>query len=144
MSNSRQTLSGSEGSVFLDGSEIAKVTSVEATITFNYEDVYNGSDVDRKKVSQTGTGTISFQQTSSISANLLKKYMGGKEPRFVIEASLEDKDAISDQIESFTLNNVSFDSLPIINWQKGSVVTKELPFRFTPTDMQTNSMIKEE
>ena len=136
-----QTLNGSQGIVFLDGEEVGVVTQIEATVTFNYEDIFVGKDKDRKLVSQEGSGTLSFQPTRSTSAKIAQKYSQGKEPRFVIEAELSDPSAIDGGVESRTLNNVSFDSAQIMNWSVGAVVTNDLPFKFTPSDVQYTSDI---
>lgn len=140
----RQVLSGNSGRVWIDGEEVAIVASISATITNNYEDVQVGTDVDRRLVSQTGEGTITFKQVTSITSDIANKYKGGKDPRFVVEANLKDAAAINGQQEGYTINNVSFDSVPLINWEVGSLIEKELPFRFTPSDMQINSQIFDE
>lgn len=140
----RQALNGSYGRVWLDGVEVGILASISATITNNYEDVQVGTDVDRRLISQSGEGTLTVKQVNNISSDLASRYKGGKDPRFVIEANLADPSAINSQQEGYTLNNVSFDSVPLINWEVGTVIQKEMPFKFTPSDMQINDQIFDE
>lgn len=140
----RQTLKGTFGRVWLDGVEVGILSSVSATVTNNYEDVQVGSDVDRTLVSQTGEGTLTVKQVNNIATSIFERYKGGKDPRFVIEANLKDPSALNEQQEGYTLNNVSFDSIPLISWEVGSVIQKELPFKFTPSDVQVNDQIFDE
>lgn len=142
--SARQALRGTFGRVWVDGEEVGILTKIEATITNNYEDIQVGSDVDHTLVSQTGEGSLTFKQVNNLSTGIFERYKGGKDPRFVVEANLKDPAAINGQQEGYTLNNVSFDSVPLINWEQGTVIEKELPFRFTPSDVQVNDQIFDE
>lgn len=140
----RQALKGTFGRIWLDGVEVGILSNVNATITNNYEDVQIGVDVDRTLVSQTGEGTLTVKQVNNIATSIFERYKGGRDPRFVIEANLKDPSALNEQQEGYTLNNVSFDSIPLISWEVGSVIQKELPFKFTPSDVQVNDQIFDE
>lgn len=140
----RQALAGTFGRVWLDGVEIGIVTNIQATVNNTYEDVPVGTDIDRKLMSQTGEGSLTFNQVNNITSATFKKYQGGKDPRFVIEANLKDPNAINGQQEGYTINNVSFDSIPLINWENGALISKEMPFRFTPSDVIVNDEIFDE
>lgn len=139
-----QALRGTWGRVWIDGEEVGILVSITATITNNYEDIQVGPDVDRSMVSQTGEGSVVFKQVNNLSTSIAERYLGGKDPRFVIEANLKDPAAINGQQEGYTINNVSFDSVPLINWENGTVIQKELPFRFTVSDLQINDQIFDE
>lgn len=142
MANERQPLVGTWGRVWLDGEEVAKIQSITADVTNNYEDYYEGADVQRVKVSQQGTGTMTLQEVYNIAASLLSKYLEkGEEPHFVIETNLSDPSAYNKQQEAYTINHVSFDSIPFLNLSKGAVVTRELSFAFPPSKVQKNSEI---
>lgn len=142
--SARQAVKGTFGRVWIDGVEVGILSSVSATITNNYEDLQVGSDVDHTLVSQTGEGTLTFKQVNNLSTTIAERYRGGQDPRFVIEANLKDPSALNSQQEGYTINNVSFDSIPLINWETGAVISKELPFRFTPSDVQINDQIFDE
>ena len=136
-----QVLCGTWGRVWFDGTEVGNVTNITASITNNYEDVPVGSDVDRKLVSQTGEGTLTFNQTDNLTSKLAKAYQGGKDPRFVIETNLKDPSALNAQQEGYTINNISLDSVPFLGMEKGALISKEISFRFTPSDLVVNDEI---
>ncbi len=135
----QDVLTGSEAKVFLDGEEIGTWTNIEATVTINYDDVQIGFDVDRTPVSWQGDGSISWQSSNSMTVKLFNKLKGKRSARFTIEAELTKRETGETQME--TLNNVTFDSLPLSTWAKGEVVTNELSFRFTPSTTMTPQLI---
>lgn len=141
----RAPLVGTWGRVWLDGKEFAKVSSITAELTNNYQDYYQGQDVRRVKVSQSGTGSLTIQSVVSDCADLLKKYKDrGEEPHFTIETNLNDPGALNQQQEGYTLNEVSFDSVPFLGFEKGNVVTKDLSFAFPGSKVQVNAQVFDE
>lgn len=142
MANERQPLVGTWGRVWLDGTEVAKLQSITANVTNNFENYYEGADVQRVKVSQQGSGTLTLQEVYNVAAHLLEKYLAkGEEPHFVIETNLSDPSAYNKQQEAYTINQVSFDSIPFLNIAKGAVVTRELNFAFPPSKVQKNAEV---
>ncbi|MBQ8981619.1 MAG: hypothetical protein IJ077_08435 [Eubacterium sp.] len=142
MANERQPLVGTWGRVWLDGTEVAKIQSITADVTNNYENYYEGADVQRVKVSQQGSGTLTLQEVYNTAAYLLDKYLAkGEEPHFVIETNLSDPSAYNKQQEAYTINHVSFDSIPFLNLEKGAVVSRELNFAFPPSKVQKNAEV---
>lgn len=135
----RQVLQGTKAKVFLDGEEIGTWTNFSATVTINYEDVYIGSDVDRKEVSRTGEGSISHQVYNSIGAKLFNKLKSNKDLRFEIEAEITSDS--SGETQNMTIPGITFDSIPLANWEKGAVVTSEMAFRFPPSKVQFPQLI---
>lgn len=130
-----KTLRGSFGKVWLEGQEIGIVESIEASVAVDYSDIYVGFDKDRREVSQSGTGKVSFKPTLSDVTALYKQFRENKSKRFVIEANLADKAAEGGQEEGYQFNGVTFDEFPLAGWTKGEVVTKELNFAFPPSQM---------
>jgi hypothetical protein len=49
-------------------------------------------------------------------------------------ALVDDPDAVDGQKERCSVDNVWFNELSIMNFEKGKVVEKEFPFGFTPED----------
>ena len=47
---------------------------------------------------------------------------------------LEDPDAVDGQNERCSIDNVWFNELTLMTFEKGNVVSKEFPFGFTPED----------
>lgn len=135
----KQVLTGTNARVFLTGDELGFWTSFEANVTINYDDVYVGSDVDRKEVSRQGEGSINHQVTNSIGAKLFNKLKNNKDLRFEIEAEITS-DATG-EVQSMTIPGVTFDSIPLANWEKGGLVEGELSFRFPPSKVQFPQLI---
>lgn len=137
--NAKQVLVGTNARVFLAGDELGFWTDFSVTITPNYEDVYVGSDVDRTDVSWTGEGSISHQVTNSIGPKLYNKLKANRGLRFEIEAEIVSDD--TGEVQSMTIPGVTFDSIPLANWAKGSVVTGEMSFRFPASKIQFPQLI---
>lgn len=139
MTTAKDTLSGTDVKVWLNGEELGTWTNFEATVTINYQDVQIGYDVDRKAVSWQGDGTISHQATNSISVKLFNELKNNKDKRFVIEGELTKTSTGEKQSER--LEGVTFDSLPLSTWAKGEVVENEMAFRFLPSQSTISSLI---
>lgn len=135
-----ETISATNARVFLDGDEIGFWQSFSATVTINYEDVYVGSDVDRREVSRQGDGSLTKQESNSMNVKLFNKIKaGGKNARFTIEGAVE-KDATG-EFEIVTIPNVTLDSIPLATWEKGAVVKSDMSFRFPPSQVTFPQMI---
>ncbi len=137
--DAKQTLVGTNAKVFLAGEEIGFWTSFSATVTINYEDVYVGSDVDRKEVSRTGEGSINHQVTNSIGPKLFNKLRNNKDLRFEIEAEITSDD--TGGVQSMTIPGVTLNEIPLANWEKGGLVTNEIGFRFPASRVQFPQLI---
>lgn len=135
----KDVLVGSSATVWLDGEELGTWTNIEATITVNYEDVQIGYDVMRKAVSWQGDGSISHQATNSIGVELFNKIKANKDKTFVIECEIVKEG--TGETQSMTLNRVTFDSIPLVQWGKGEVVAHEMSFRYAPSTAMANSVI---
>lgn len=135
----KDVLVGSSATVWLDGEEIGTWTNIEATVTVNYEDVQIGYDVMRKAVSWQGDGNLAFQVTNSIGIELFDKIKANKDINFVIECELKKEG--TGETQSMTLNQVTFDTIPLAQWGKGELVAHEMAFRFAPSSAMANSVI---
>lgn len=135
----KQVLTGTNARVFLVGKELGFWTSFEATVTINYEDVYVGSDVDRKEVSRTGEGSINHQTINSIGPKLFNMLKNNRDLRFEIEAEITS-DATG-EVQSMTIPGVTFDSIPLASWEKGGLVENEMSFRFPASKVQFPQLI---
>lgn len=129
--SAKDVLTGTDAKVFLEGEELGTWTTLEATITINYQDVQIGYDVDRKGVSWTGTGTLSWQATNSMTVEMFDRLKKNKDVRFTIEAELTKPS--TGETQSVTLAGVTFGSLPLTAWSKGELVSNELEFNFLPS-----------
>ena len=135
----KQVLTGTNAKVFLAGEEVGFWTSFSATVTINYEDVYVGSVVDRKEVSRQGDGSLNHQVTNSIGPKMFNKLRNNKDLRFEIECEITSDD--TGEVQSMTIPGVTFDSIPLANWEKGAVATNEMSFRFPASKVQFPQLI---
>ena len=134
-----EVLTGTDVKVWCDGEELGTFTNFEATVTYNYEDIQIGFDVDRVVISSQGDGSISHQATNSISVKLFNKLKANRNLRFKIEGEITK--VATGEVQSMTLNGCTFDSLPLAAWGKGEVVTNEMSFRFMPSQSIMNQII---
>ena len=137
--NAKEVLVGTDAKVFLNGEEWGTFTACEINITYNYDDVYIGRDVDRQATSRQGEGTLSGQATNSMTAKMYQSLLVNPNQRFSIETELTKPD--TGETESATINGVTFDSLPLQNLSKGELVTKELSFRWLPSQSSFTQLI---
>lgn len=137
--NAQSVLVGTDAKVFLDGEEWGTFTELTTTITYNYDDVYIGRDVDRQATSRQGEGTLNGQSTNSMTIEMYNKLLANPNARFTIETELTKLS--TGETEAGTIGGVTFDSLPLQNMSKGELVTKELSFRWMPSQSSFTQLI---
>ena len=132
-------LSGTNAKVFFEGEEIGTWTECTVNITYNYEDVYIGPDIDRQVTGRQGEGTLNMQTTNSMTLKTYQKLLANPHARFTIETELTKLS--TGETESGTIGGITFDSLPLQNLSKGALVTKELSFRWMPSKSSFTQLI---
>jgi hypothetical protein len=137
--NAQSVLVGTDTKVFLDGEELGTWTECTLNITYNYDDVYIGRDVDRQATSRTGEGTLNGQATNSMTIQMYNTLLANPNARFTIETELTK--ISTGETESGSIGGVTFDSLPLQNLVKGELVTKELSFRWMPSQSSFTQLI---
>ena len=135
----KDVLTGTDVTVWLDGDEVGVWASLEANITINYEDVNIGRDVDRKFLSFQGDGSLNYQATNSLTVEMFNKIKSNPDVRFTIEGELTR--GSTGEKEAYSIPGVTFDSIPLATWSKNEVITKEMSFRFPPSQIITTSTI---
>nr|DAH34508.1 MAG TPA: tail tube protein [Bacteriophage sp.] len=135
----KDVLTGTDVQVWLDGDEVGVWASLEANVTMNYEDVNIGQDVDRKFLSFQGDGSLNYQATNSMTVEMFNKIKNNPDVRFTIEGELTRRSTGGK--EAYSIPGVTFDSIPLATWSKNEVVTKEMSFRFPPSQIVTTSTI---
>lgn len=131
----RRRWNGNHGKVWWNNELLFEIEKFECKVTANREDVIIGNSVDSKTVSLKGEGTITIK--SVINRNIaayLEEWKAGHDPRATLVGLLEDPDAVGGQKERCSVDNVWFNELSIMTFEKGKVVEKEFPFGFTPED----------
>jgi hypothetical protein len=137
--NAQSVLVGTDAKVFLDGEELGTWTECTLNITYNYDDVYIGRDVDRQATSRTGEGTLNGQATNSMTIQMYNTLLANPNSRFTIETELTK--ISTGETESGSIGGVTFESLPLQNLVKGELVTKELNFRWMPSQSSFTQLI---
>lgn len=133
----RRRWSGSHGKVWWDNELLFEISKFNAKVTANREDVPIGNSLDSKIVSLKGEGsfTVKSVMNRNISA-YLEAWKNGTDPRATLVGLVEDPDAVDGQKERVSIDNVWFNELMLMDFDKGKVVEKEYPFGFTPEDAQ--------
>lgn len=135
-------LTGGYGKLWVDNELIAEFSAVTASITANRSDVQIGMSVDSKIISFTGEGTLTLNKVYSRANKILKNWKKGNDTRSKIVFSILDPDAVGGQEERVSIDNVWFNTLNIINATKGEAISEEMPFGFTPEDVEYEGEIK--
>lgn len=131
----RRRWNGSHGQLWWDGELIFEISKFEATVTADREDVYIGMSKDSKIVSLTGEGSITVKSVINRNINkYLEEWKAGRDPRSTLTGLMDDPDAVDGQKERISIDNVWFNELTLMTFEKGQVVEKEFPFGFTPED----------
>jgi hypothetical protein len=137
--NAQNVLVGTDAKVFLDGEEWGTFTECTVNIEYAYDDVYIGRDVDRQATSRTGNGTLNGLATNSMTLKIYNKLLANPNARCTIETELTKLS--TGETESGTLGGITFDSLPLQNLVKGELVTKDLTFRWMPSQSSFTQLI---
>ena len=137
--NAQSVLVGTDAKVFLDGEELGTWTECTLTITYDYDDVYIGRDKDRQATGRQGDGTLNQQATNSMTIKMYNKLLANPNARFTIETELTKLE--TGETEAGTIGGITFDSLPLQNLSKGELVTKELSFRWMPSQTSFPQLI---
>ena len=112
--------------------EIAKF---EAKVTADREDVLIGNSKDSKITSLTGEGSFTIKSVINRNINrYLEEWKNGHDPRATLVGLIDDPDAVEGQKERSIIDNVWFNELLLMAFEKGQVVEKEFTFGFTPED----------
>lgn len=131
----RRRWNGSHGKVWWDGELLFEIEKFECKVTANREDVLIGNSVDSKTVSLKGEGSITIKSVINRNINkYLEEWKNGHDPRATLVGLIDDPDSVDGQKERCSVDNVWFNELSLMSFEKGKVVDKEFPFGFTPED----------
>lgn len=132
MDSAKRVISGTWGTVWLNGEQVAECYGLQLKLSYNKEDINLCGQMvtDKKVTSVSGTGSMKLHKVSSRMGLLLgEKLRDGVDVRFTIVAKLADPDAYG--AERVAVKNVSFDDLTLMDWEAKSVGKTECPFSFT-------------
>ncbi len=123
--------SGTWGSLWLDGEQVAECKGCQAKVSKTKEDVARCRAMmqDSKVVSVKGTGSIRIYNATSRLIELESEAMrSGKDTRHTIISNLDDPDNPNNQ--RIALMGVSFDDLTLADWEAAKLGEIEAPFTF--------------
>lgn len=134
----KNTISGKEGRLFLDGEEMAYIKTFEATVEKKKSEVniMGRRMTGHKTTGASGTGTATFYKVTSRFVRLMVEYVKtGKDPYFTFQGVLDDK-ASGRGTERVSLFDVNFDSAKVAGLDVDSeAMEEEVPFTFEDIDM---------
>ena len=131
----RRRWNGSHGRVWWDGEMLFEIAKFEAKVTADREDVLIGNSKDSKITSLTGEGSFTIKSVINRNINrYLEEWKNGHDPRATLVGLIDDPDAVEGQKERSIIDNVWFNELMLMAFEKGQVVEKEFTFGFTPED----------
>ena len=131
----RRRWNGSHGRVWWDGEMLFEIKKFEAKVTADREDVLIGNSKDSKITSLTGQGSFTIKSVINRNINrYLEEWKNGHDPRATLVSLIDDPDAVEGQKERSIIDNVWFNELLLMEFEKGQVVEKEFTFGFTPED----------
>ncbi len=126
-----KVISGTWGSVTVDGVEIAEISALQAKVSYTKEEVQMARQmgVDQKITGYKCTGSLTLKKVFTRFAEFADAIKQGKDMRATVISHLEDPDAYG--AERVALYNVSLDDLTLADWAAGKTQEVTVPFTFT-------------
>lgn len=120
-----------------DGDWLTNITSCEATVEINKEEILRAGTrwVGNKQTTLKGTGTISGYKITTKMIEKIGQIKDKRKGAFVTEIVAKLDDPESYGAMRVRLKNVQFDTIPLMNYEVGSIVEEELPFTFEDYDL---------
>lgn len=128
----KRVINGTFGELWCDDDYMAETTGLEAKVSIEKSEV-NQSGTLVKGYKTTGLdlkGTLKMNKvTSYFTKKLSAKIKKGINPTLTIISKLDDPDAYG--AERVKLMGVTFDEIPLANWETKKISEESLPFTFT-------------
>lgn len=127
-----RTINGSYGEVIHEGTWLTNMFGMTADVDIAKEDIkISGSRWTGKKVSGlAGSGSINGYKVTSELIERVSSVADDRGKQFATEliSKLDDPEAYGH--ERIRLKNVTFDKIPLIGWEVGSIIEEEWSFTF--------------
>lgn len=134
MLDSTKVLNGAFGKIHHEGKWLTNVTGVELNIDINYEEVPRaGSRVlGHKSTTITMDGTIQGFRATNEFVDAISQILDDMRGAFITELLVEIDDPENKEMAGFIrVKGVQFNTIPLMNYEHGSLVEEELQFVFT-------------
>lgn len=134
--NKNRFLIGTNGSVWVNGQQLAQIKKVEAKVTGSFEDV---SVVDNYGTFSVYTGfsiegTLTMQKIDSFVLNLMAdSFKTGVMPEITIISRLTDK--ATGKEERTAIKDVSFTEFFLANFESKGLIEEAIPFKASDFDI---------
>ena len=128
-----RVINGSFGEVWHDGKWLSNITTAEAVVDFNKEEVLRAGTrwTGHKLTSITGSGSVTGYKVSTEWIERQLAVLTDRGKPFVTSLTFKLDDPESWGAMRVQLTGVMFDKIDIANFEVGSLVEEELPFTFT-------------
>lgn len=132
-----RTINGSYGEVWHDGQWLTNVTSAEATVDIEKEEVKRAGTrwTGHKVVGLKGSGTISGYKVTSALVEKVGQVANDRNPALVTELIIKLDDPEAWGAYRVRLKGVQFDQIDLVRYEVGSLVEEEWPFTFEGFDL---------
>ena len=131
MLDSRKVINGSLCKVYHDGEWLTNATGLEIVAEINYEDVPRAGTrkLGKKATTIDMTGTLTGLKVNHNLVRAISQIMDDGQGAFITEllAQIDDPEA-TDARGFIRVKGVQFNTIPILNYEHGSIVEEELPF----------------
>lgn len=125
---------GHFGKLYHEGEWLTNVTGVELNVDINYEEVARAGTrvMGHKAGTITMNGTIASHKVTRRFVDAISQILDDKRGAFVTELLVELDDPENTEMQGFyRIKGVQFNTIPILNYEHGSIVEEELQFVFT-------------
>lgn len=134
--NEEKTMYGNFGSVFIDDSQVAEATALQAKAKVSKTEVPMCGTMSKKykHTGWEGSGTLTLNKVSSRMIILMGENMKeGKETVCTIISKISDPG--NGGTERVKLKGVKFDELTLVDWSSGKLGTESIAFTFEDFDL---------
>lgn len=129
-----KVISGSFGYLHHEGVWMTNVTSAQATVQINKEEITRAGTrwIGHKAMSVLGSGSMTGYKMTPDLVKRIGQFTDDKSPMFVTELIMKLDDPDSPETKQrVRYKGVQFDVVNLMNYEAGSIVTEETPFTFS-------------
>lgn len=132
-----RVINGQYGECWHEGEWCTNITGAEAVVDITKEEIVRSGTrwVGHKSTKLSGSGTISGYKVTSVWVERIGQIANDRASAFVTELILKLDDPEAWGAYRVRLKGVTFDTIPLLNYEVGSLVEEELPFTFTGFDL---------
>src|SRR5690625_3393690 len=120
-----------------NGTWLANVTAFSAELNITVEDVERAGTrrVGKKTMSTDGTGSMTANKVSSYFIQRVMAAAQDNSPAFITELNVKIDDPESNGTERWRVKGVQFETVPMIDFEVGSIMTEEYTFSFESAEL---------